>query len=367
MKITRIYVDAQAADAPETAEVCRRIKAPVETVAGAEAVYAALAAAPDAIAAGKQVLFLTRHSGAFIKDCPGTRNYTCCGYRILHIGEYCGMDCAYCVLQAYFHPPVLKYFVNHEDLRAELEQAFAQGGLQRLGTGEFTDSLIWDLWTPSCRRLVRIFAGQQTAALELKTKTAAVAGLLAEEHNRKTILSWSLNTERVIGAEERGTAPLEARLKAAAAAVEKGYPVAFHFDPMIAYDGCERDYAQVVARMFRAVAPEHVVWISLGALRYMPGLKPIIQSRFPDSRIPYAEFISGLDGKMRYFKPLRMRLLRETAAAIRRQAPEVCLYLCMEDEEVWREALGFAPGDRGGLKRMLDEAAAGHCGLRGPV
>ncbi|OQY57486.1 MAG: hypothetical protein B6245_16810, partial [Desulfobacteraceae bacterium 4572_88] len=51
-----------------------------------------------------------------------------------------------------------------------------------------------------------------------------------------------------------------------------------------------------------------VVWISLGTFRFMPSLKPIIQDRFPDSKIIYGEFIPGLDGKMRYFKPLRIRL-----------------------------------------------------------
>jgi hypothetical protein len=35
----------------------------------------------------------------------------------------------------------------------------------------------------------------------------------------------------------------------------------------------------------------------------------------------------------------------------------------MEDDEVWRHALGFTPAERGGLARMLDEAAARHCGV----
>jgi hypothetical protein len=37
----------------------------------------------------------------------------------------------------------------------------------------------------------------------------------------------------------------------------------------------------------------------------------------------------------------------------------------MEDDEVWRHALGFTPAERGGLARMLDEAAVRHCGLEG--
>jgi hypothetical protein len=45
----------------------------------------------------------------------------------------------------------------------------------------------------------------------------------------------------------------------------------------------------------------------------MPTLKPIIARRFPASKIVYGEFITGLDNKMRYFKPLRIALYRQMA------------------------------------------------------
>jgi spore photoproduct lyase len=51
------------------------------------------------------------------------------------------------------------------------------------------------------------------------------------------------------------------------------------------------------------------------------------------------------------------------AAWIRELAPNVMIYFCMEDQEVWKRTLGFIPEDRGGLPRMLDESAARHCGV----
>ena len=364
MKIATLYIDAQVADLPETRSVCRRLGLPAKIVANAEAIYADLAASEDPIGSGKHALFVTRNKGAFLRECPGTRHYTCCGYRILHIGSYCSMDCSYCILQAYFHPPVLQYYVNHDDMLRELERCLSEPGIRRIGTGEFTDSLIWEPWTGLSRQLALRFAGQERAVLELKTKTVNIDGLLDLAHRRKTILAWSLNTARVIGSEERGTAALEARLHAAARGAGAGYPIAFHFDPVVIYDGCEEEYGQVVERLFAAVPAEQVVWISLGAFRFMPDLKPIVQRRFPESKIVYGQFIAGLDGKARYFKPLRMRVLRSLAQAIQRCAPQTCVYLCMEDDEVWRHALGFTPAERGGLPRMLDEAAMEHCGVK---
>jgi spore photoproduct lyase len=363
VRIEAVYAAANAAGLPEAVAVCERLKLTPFVVPDAAPVYASLAAAGDPIGRGKRVLYLARNKGPFIKSCPGTRHYTCCGYRILHVGTYCTMDCSYCILQAYFHPPVLTYFVNHEDLFAELMPALEQKEIQRIGTGEFTDSLIWEPFTGLCAKLVPVFAAHDRAVLEIKTKTGDVEALCGLAHNRRTVLAWSLNTARIIRFEERGTAVLEARLRAAARSAAAGYPLAFHFDPIIHYPGCEEEYAQVVERLFAAVDPRQVAWISLGTLRFMPELKGIIARRFTRSTIAYGEFITGLDGKMRYFKPLRMRLFRRIAAAIRRRAPQCVVYLCMEDDEVWQDALGFTPAERGGLKRLLDEQAVRCCGL----
>jgi spore photoproduct lyase len=176
-------------------------------------------------------------------------------------------------------------------------------------------------------------------------------------------MAWSVNTPRVIAAEERHTASLTARLKAAAQCESWGYPLAFHFDPIIIYDGCEADYERVVKQIFSYVSADRIVWISLGTFRFMPALKALIQKRSPKSNIIYGEFITGLDGKMRYFKPLRIEIYQKIIACIRAYAPRVFIYFCMEDDEVWQKSLGFTVSERGGLSKMLDEQAVRHCRL----
>ena len=363
MAIQKLYVDRKIADFPQVSAISRRLDLPSEIVSDPQMVYDSVLAGDDPVKKGKTVLFLTYNRGAFIKNCPGTRSYECCGYEILNIGNFCHMDCTYCILQCYFHPPVLQYFVNHNDLFKELELIFADHKIHRLGTGEFTDSLIWEMWTDLSNRLVPAFAAQKSAVLELKTKTTAVDRLEKLSHNRKTIMAWSVNTPRVIAAEERHTASLTARLKAAAQCESWGYPLAFHFDPIIIYDGCEADYERVVKQIFTYVSADRIVWISLGTFRFMPALKALIQKRSPKSNIIYGEFITGLDGKMRYFKPLRIEIYQKIIACIRAYAPRVFIYFCMEDDEVWQKSLGFTVSERGGLSKMLDEQAIRHCRL----
>jgi spore photoproduct lyase len=363
MSIQKLYIDRQIADSPQVRLITERLGLAGEIVPDARTVYNVVSAAADPVRQGKKVLFLTRNKGSFIKECPGTRAYTCCGYEILHIGSFCQMDCAYCILQSYFHPPVLQYFVNHDDLFKELNAMFAGKKIHRIGTGEFTDSLIWELWTDLSTHLIPAFGAQKHAVLELKSKTTAIQNLAQLPHNRKTITSWSVNTPKIIAQEERGTASLTARLKAAAKCESWGYPLAFHFDPIVLYDGCEKDYERTIKKIFSYVSPDNIAWISLGSFRFMPALKPLVEKRFPKSKIIYGEFITGLDGKMRYFKPLRMKIYQKVIACIRDQAPQTFIYFCMEDAEVWHKCLGYSAPERGGLDHLLDEQAFKHCKL----
>ncbi|WP_150109449.1 SPL family radical SAM protein [Syntrophobacter fumaroxidans] len=304
------------------------------------------------------VLEVVRFRGRFLKSCPGTRQYNCCGYRILHFGLQCSLDCTYCILQAYLNQPNLRLFGNTDDLFEELaaEIDTHPGQLYRIGTGEFTDSLLLDPWTGFSRPTVRFFASRANAVLELKTKTDYIGNLRDLDHRGHTIVAWSLNAESVRWREETKSATLRQRFDAARTCAELGYALAFHFDPMLEFPRWKEEYGETLARLFDAVDPARVVWISLGAFRFMPELKSSIRSRHPDSRITCGEFIPGLDGKMRYFRDIRVEMYSFMVDRIRAFDPELCTYLCMEGNDIWRDAFGFTPAERGGLGAMLDRA-----------
>ncbi|MEE8398076.1 MAG: DNA photolyase, partial [Desulfobacterales bacterium] len=214
MSFSKLYIDRTVVHSPQVLAIRKRLDVPVEVISEDRVLLDAISQGDDPIGNSKGILYLTRNKGAFVKKCPGTRDYTCCGYQILHIGTFCTMDCAYCILQTYFHPPVLRHYVNYEEMFLALDDVFSQETVSRIGTGEFTDSLIWEPWTNLSSLLVPAFGQQSRALLELKTKTTAIDALKDLHHNGKTILAWSLNTEAVIQHEERRTASLTARLRA---------------------------------------------------------------------------------------------------------------------------------------------------------
>ena len=108
----------------ETSVICERLNIPFQVVESSEEVYNTVSNDDMPVEKGKKILFLTRNKGKFVRQCPGTDYYTCCDYMILHIGTFCTMDCSYCILQSYFHPPLLQFYVNHQDLDDSLDQLF---------------------------------------------------------------------------------------------------------------------------------------------------------------------------------------------------------------------------------------------------
>lgn len=322
----------------------------------------------DTLSHDAGLLEVVRFRGRFLRPCPGTRRYHCCGYRILHFGTGCSLGCTYCILQAYLNNPNLRLFGNTDDLFRDLQQDLLASPhtLFRIGTGEFTDSLLLDPWTGFSRRLVPFFARQTNAILELKTKTDFVKNLEDLHHRGRTIVAWSLNGASVVRGEEYGAATLQRRLEAARSCAQWGYHLAFHFDPMLDYPGWREEYGEVLNRLFDTVPSERIVWISLGAFRFMPQLKATIQERYPRSPILCGEFIKGLDGKMRYFRDIRVELYRYMVERIRNVDPALCVYLCMEGTDIWQEAFGFSPERKGGVPAMLDRAVRERMGIEKP-
>ena len=296
--------------------------------------------------------------GRFLKSCPGTRHYLCCGYRILHFGVQCSIGCSYCILQAYLNQPNLRLFGNTEALFREVSDELDANPdtLYRIGTGEFTDSLLLDPFTGFSSQLISFFARKSNAVLELKTKTDFIENLAERDHGGRVIVAWSLNAEEVRRREEPNAATLRQRLEAARRCARWGYGLAFHFDPMVEHDRWREGYGKTLDMLFDTVDPAQIVWISLGAFRFMPELKTAIRLGHPASRVICGEFIRGLDDKMRYFRDIRVELYSFMAERIRAADPGLCTYLCMEGEDIWRDALGFSPEERGGLPSMLDEA-----------
>jgi spore photoproduct lyase len=279
--------------------------------------------------------------------CPGTEQpYICCYYWTLHAATNCPFDCSYCILQYYLNNPLLTVFSNISDLSKMVRERVAEepDRLFRVGTGELADSLALDPITHAAQNFIHLAAMQRNMLLELKTKSDRVEHLLDIRHSGKTVIAWSLNPPAFIRRYENGAAQLKARLTAAQKAMDAGYLLAFHFDPLLLGTGWKAAYESTVQMLFEYADPARVAWISLGSLRFPPEMAESIRRKFPGTDLPDAEMIRGTDKKARYFKPLRIELYQHVYRLLRRYGGEdLFIYFCMEDTVTWERVMGFAP------------------------
>jgi spore photoproduct lyase len=298
-------------------------------------------------AAAKRRLFLAPHRGSFLGHCPaGTRGLACCNYLVMNLASNCPMDCGYCFLQEYLADAApLTAYVNPEAALAELAQVLDRHTDRhcRIGTGELADSLALDPVTGLSAELVPFFAARRNGLLELKTKTDAVDGLLALDPKDRVVVSWSLAPPAAVALAETGTAPIADRLAAARRVVAAGYKVGVHFDPMIEHAGWEEGYREVVAAVAAAIPSDRLAWVSMGALRFSPGLRTTVRARFPGTPLLAGEQVPSADGKWRDFQPLRVDMYRRVRAYVEAALPDVPLYLCMETPDVWQRVFGTPP------------------------
>jgi len=304
----------------------------------------------------KDTLILMHYPGKFMKQCQGSGAEICCNYYVVSYAWNCHFECTYCVLQSYLSNDALVVCTNIEDLAADIIGTLVQTPDRkfRVGTGELADSLALDHLTSYSRRLVPLFASFPNGVLELKTKSVEISNLKGLEHAGHTVISWSMNAKTICRTEELKAASFDERLAAAVQCQDWGYRIGFHFDPIVWYEGWEDEYRSAVREILRAVDPDRIAWISLGALRFPPRLREMVHERFPKSRVPFGEFVPGHHGKDRYFRPMREEIYRKMREWIRAEAPRVFVYLCMENRFVWEQSLGESPRDTSHLSDQLD-------------
>jgi spore photoproduct lyase len=350
--ISHLLIDQEILEHPETKRIQKALPGVDTRVLGGKEDLSQSPGEP------KETLVLSQNRGRFLKPCPGTRGYLCCGYQILFLGANCPYQCSYCILQSYFSRQEPVFFVNWHQGLGELEAAMRKSPdrIFRVGTGEFMDSLALDPILGITKVLVESFPRGNGAVLELKTKSAMVDHLAGLNHGGRTILAWSLNPVEIIRREEGRTATLPERLRAAVSMADHGYFLAFHFDPIIPYGDWQKGYGEVIEAMRDLVPNDRVLWISLGVLRLPPGLKEIMIRRHPESPLPYEELFPAPDGKLRLLMPERIKLYRHLHRLLKKAFPQTVLYFCMEHPEVWQAVMGFVPRGWRALPRLLDQA-----------
>ena len=286
-----------------------------------------------------ETLLIHREKYDFLKPCPCSCAAAGCGYNLINLGFGCRFECEYCFLQQYQNLHAVLLPANVEEFLAKIDgAAFNKGPFDRprIGSGEFTDSLVFDDLTQYSQKIVPFFRARPHLQFEFKTKSVNIGGLLQAGGCENVVVSWSVNSAKITDYAEHFTPKLSARLAAAKQVASEGYRLGFHFDPVVIYDGYQADYAHTVQEMADTLPNDKVAWISVGTLRFSRELKKMVENRFPDNTILDGEFLLDFDGKMRYGDSQRVEAYRFLVPLLRKAFPKAHVYLCMEDPQITR-------------------------------
>ena len=330
----RIYISEDALSYPESQKAIERLSLPVKEVTSAKDI--------SKEHLNSKTLFITKRKGAAVKSCPGTKKHICCNYLTVDLYEGCTLGCSYCIMKSYLNfSPVTVYVDSSSSIEAIKKIALNnKDRIVRVGTGEVGDSLQFDPLFEMSAYFIKGLADVENIYFEAKTKTCFVDHLLEIENKGNSVISFSLNPEKIVSAEETDAFSLKERLDAASKVVKAGYNLAFHFDPVICEEEWEKHYLDTIEKL-AAFPKEKIKWISIGTLRYPHDLK----EKIAQAERPYLldEFVPCADGKYRYLQRRRKEIYRKLYTRLK-DITNSSVYFCMESDTIWNYAAGNVPG-----------------------
>jgi spore photoproduct lyase len=208
----------------------------------------------------------------------------------------------------------------------------------RLGTGEFSDSLMLDHITGYSIEIIEFFKKHPDIKFEFKTKSINIENLLKARHAGNIVVAWTFNPQKIIDENEFYTPSLSKRIEAAKKCVEAGYKISCHFDPVIYFNGWRKEYEKVLELLFSSIRPADIAWLSIGTLRFNPRVKQIIEARFPENKILDQELLYGFDNKLRYPYGMRLEIYSSMLKMLHKHSKKLPVYLCMENVSMWQDA-----------------------------
>ena len=292
----------------------------------------------EKVRAERNVLLLRDRKSSFVEQFKHPIG-RCAKFYKLTAYNNCNFWCEYCYLYLTFRTqPVSTHFMNYEQMYDEIEKfdrLSIPKPLRVLNLGELGDPLAVDYITGFAKQIIPFMSEHAPGTrLLFLTKSDCVDDILSLDHGGQSIISFSVNTDAVFQQLEHRTASPDSRLIAAAKAQKAGYEVRLRIDPVIFYSTWEKDYSELVDKIFRLVQPTR---ITIGEYRPSNGLANHISSRFPDS--PLLRINKNLvreGGKLRYPRKQRVKMFRTIVEAIRKNDSSVDISLCKEYPQIWK-------------------------------
>lgn len=283
---------------------------------------------------------MEKGESTLLGKCPVASDRTrCCNLQTLDAVKGCGFACSYCSIQSFYTEGNIVFQENFTEKLQHLQ--INSDNIYHIGTGQSSDSLMWGNKEGLLDSLFTFAWKYPNVILELKTKSDNISYLLNNKIPPNVLVTWSLNTDTIIKAEEHLTASLQNRLKAAREIADRGALIGFHFHPMVFYKEWKKEYTNIFLQVQNIFSADEVALISLGTLTF---IKPVIrQLRRHKIKSKILQMpLADASGKLSYPLAIKRQMFKAAYDSFSSEWKEkVFFYLCMEDPTLWQDVFGY--------------------------
>ncbi len=280
-------------------------------------------------------LFIGQKKGQLVKEAPdayglGPNPH----YYFIH-SYNCIYECEYCYLQGYFNSPDLVFFINHDQIGEEIKRLSLEVHPDKtpwFHAGEFSDSLALSHITNEVSFYYHLFKTLPNSFLEFRTKSVNIREILKQKPLDNIIISFSLSPEERSKKSDLGCPSTKLRLAAMKELAKDGHQLGIHLDPIIWEIGFEEMYKDLIHDLSKSISVKDIFYISIGVVRFTKDTYQQVSNNYPKSDLLAMEFIKPKDGKVRYPRPIRKKILSKIKNLLLDSGfKDQQIYLCMED------------------------------------
>ena len=272
--------------------------------------------------------------------------------RVKFASNGCYYNCDWCFLKATYraNQNFINVHVQYDEIKKKLLKHIEKSGRPVMyDSGELADSLAMEHLTKTGQEFIPWFGKQKNGYLYMLTKSDNVDSILKLDHNKHTIIAWSMNADLVSRIYEIGAPGFRDRLNAAKKVQKAGYPIRIRLDPIIPIPDWQRYYSGTIKTIFEELKPER---ITLGTLRLEAQLYNMRNSIFSNQKLK--EIVGSLkpmldestlsngkksEGKYSFSQDQRTEMFQFAIKEIQKHS-DCDIALCKETKDVW-EAVGL--------------------------
>ena len=201
----------------------------------------------------KQLLILgTRKTHKYVE------NHKVSDYLVPYTSSGCTAMCLYCYLVCNYNKcSYLRLFVNREEMLDKIIKTANKSEKDlTFEIGSNSDLVLENTITGNLEWTIEEFGKNNKGFITFPTKFAFVDPLLNLNHNNRTIIRMSVNTQEIISKVEFGTSKFNDRIEATNKLKKSGYKLGILIAPVIMVDGWKDLYKNLIEELEQKLSDE---------------------------------------------------------------------------------------------------------------